>query len=677
MKSKILPLAILMFALLALALLPGEAGAEGPVGGPEGAPEPPPLASVTALEPPPALPAVPSGPTPSLPDDVRLPSSDRTGVAAASSPAGWICDTIGGCWANVIRDPSYCLVDQAKGGVATGLSYPVYYWRASDYLIASGHAYIWWQWYIWNGRAWVGQGWSAPVRDNVDASYRNAFIANAYVLMDSNVGVVGGQGRAQGPRIDYGARAGLRGNVWYALEYYVALSGIGNDPYRIERRWAQFTNGTTVSYTCGANFPNRAQASDVSASVTAPTPPSQPASNARVYLPFMLAPGGAAVQPTPTPAPTIQLPPTPSQPGTAGNMLNANFEAGRNAGWSETSTRNLPVVMQPPKGIAARSGKYVAWFGGAHNDTSTLSQTLTVPATHPYLSLYLIGISEEEKCNYDRATFWIDEYHVASVNLCKPLNFYSWLRGQINLRPFVGRQVTLRIEMTTDDSLNSSLFLDDLSFESGVILATPSPTRTPAPNNGPIRNPGFELGDNGDWSSWTKSGTRNIYLNDGAHDGKWLAWLGGVNNEDGYIEQSLYIPHDKPYLTYWGWINSAESGCGGDRASFWAGNTELFGYSLCSQYNNTRWGQGWTNFKAYAGTTQKVRIRVQTNGAQLSSLYLDDFAWAASPPSAGVAAEGAASGAASGAAPASNSGQPDSILELAPIEEAESKIPLR
>ena len=256
--------------------------------------------------------------------------------------------------------------------------------------------------------------------------------------------------------------------------------------------------------------------------------------------------------------------------------------------------------------------------------------------------------SQEESCHYDRATIWIDQYYVTSIGLCSAKNVHAWLRSKIDLRDFAGQIVVFAIEVETDASLYSSVFVGDLSFESGVLIPTPGATATPTPTSIPatpvptatsvpageeIRNPGFELGDNGDWESSPLSGASNIFPNDGAHSGSWLAWLGGAHNEVGYIEQSFYIPADRPYLTYWGWISTEESNCGADHAMFLAGSTELYGYDLCTPYNSAGWGQGWVNLAAYAGTTQTIRIQVQTDGILLSSLYLDDFSLAALPPS--------------------------------------------
>ena len=292
------------------------------------------------------------------------------------------------------------------------------------------------------------------------------------------------------------------------------------------------------------------------------------AATPRIYLPLVLrqtslGPDGTGPLPPGSGiTPVVPPPPTVSVPATTGTMGNANFDAGRNGAWTEFSSRGFAVIMQGPDGYKPRSGQYLAWLGGANNDVSKLAQTFTVPASHPFLSLYLMTYSDEVKCFYDRATFLIDDQTVAYANLCREYNFYPWVRGYVNLDGFAGKQITFSVRVETDGTLPSSLFLDDLTFESGVVQSavtpspTPSPTPTPPPGNGSLRNPSFELGDNGDWGTGSAAGNTNIVKVTGAHSGSWVAWLGLLQNEDGYIEQTVFIPNDKPYLTYWGWVVS-------------------------------------------------------------------------------------------------------------------------
>jgi hypothetical protein len=645
-----------------------------------------------------------------------MPAIAARASSAPTEPHAWTCQDYGvPCWVFIGQSPSSCFVDPSKRALRIGLVYPVYQWQIP---LAQGRAWIYHRFWVWNPttQKWSTNGWSSPYMAVVNTNYEEVFLKNQFSLDD--LGYVG----SPGPYVAPIPVLGAVGPTWVMIERYVYLSGVLDEPLTSVSSWVTFDIGSRM---CGYNFPGTAQ----SVAALAPTPPGQGgASLSNIFLPLIVRPPGSGAVPTPTtptatPTLNMQLPPTPSGPSTTGDMRNADFEAGRNNGWSETSTRGYAIVRTGPAGFAARSGQYLAWLGGAHNETSIISQTLTVPASHPYLSLYLMASSEEDSCYYDRATIWADEYQVATIGLCKPLNFHSWLRGQIDMRAFAGQKVAFAIKVETDDTLLSHVFLDDLTFESGVVLptatptpavtptrtptaiptltATPTRTQTPIPSSTPtraptvtplststptrtstpdsgsasIRNPGFELGDNGDWGSGSSSGNRNICSNGGAHTGGWLAWLGGAHNEDGYIEQTLYIPHDRPYLTYWGWVSSQEATCGGDYVSFLVGSTELFRYNLCTQYNSSRWWQDSANLKAYSGTTQKIRIRIQTNGTLLSSLYLDDFAFAIAPPASGIASGlGAESAGDHGAPGGAEAIQTDGRV---PARRPESKEPAR
>lgn len=585
-------------------------------------------------------------------DAPPLPRGFPAPGAAVAGPSGGSPSAICGpwqCWRVWRKEQSSCQADLSKRALTIGLAYPMYEWTA---FVGSSRAAIYFRYwkYSYERSRWEYYPWWGPMISDVSApNYKYVFLGNGHFASQPWTGEISGWGSLTDfnkPRVDPVSVAGLTGGHYFMIQYYVYLSGMGNDGWNtVDQGFVRFWGNNVV---CGYTFLSQAQSATVSEEAAlpaapAPTPPALLDGRPRAtYLPLIIMPAAPATRPTPTPTATFVAPPRPTPGGapTTGDMRNADFEAGRNAGWQEYSSLNYTIVRQGPKGFPARSGQYLAWLGGVVNERSAISQTLTVPASHPYLSLYLMASSNEDYCYYDTAKIWVDEYHVASIGLCKPFNFHSWLRGQIDMRPFAGQQVAFRIEVENDETLISHVFVDDLMWESGVVLptvtptpaATPTRTPTPAPSGGIIRNPGFELGDNGDWGSATKSGIRNIFLNDGARSGRWLAWLGGIHNEDGYIEQTLYIPHDRPYLTYWGWISSQETSCVNDTITFYAGSTSLGGYGLCAQYNNTRWGQGSVNLKAYSGTTQRIRIRVQTNSALLSSLYLDDFAFAAAAP---------------------------------------------
>ena len=101
-----------------------------------------------------------------------------------------------------------------------------------------------------------------------------------------------------------------------------------------------------------------------------------------------------------------------------------------------------------------------------------------------------------------------------------------------------------------------------------------------------------------------------MYQSGSAHSGSWLAYLGGADDEVAYIEQTVNVPTDKPYLTLWLWIYSQDV-CGYDFMSYRANSTPFFTYNLCTQTNTNGWVPHAMDLSNYAGGP--VTIQVQSN----------------------------------------------------------------
>ena len=146
-------------------------------------------------------------------------------------------------------------------------------------------------------------------------------------------------------------------------------------------------------------------------------------------------------------------------------VTNGDFESG-NSAWTEAST-NYPNIIMNDARIKARSGKYYAWLGGNDNETSLLSQSITVQSDAPYLRLYYM-LSSKEKCGnrYDTAQITIDGEIVPNGNLelCTRNTAATWKPLTIDLTNQVGQTVTLSVTTTTDESIVSSLWIDDIGF---------------------------------------------------------------------------------------------------------------------------------------------------------------------------------------------------------------------
>lgn len=162
-------------------------------------------------------------------------------------------------------------------------------------------------------------------------------------------------------------------------------------------------------------------------------------------------------------------PPTP-----AATINNGDFETGPGGGWAESST----VLGDKPGAIikelhdtsivAPRSGRYVAWFGGVHDDISILSQPITLPAGASHLVYAYRAYSEEPACGVDGGELALVRGETVnildSVELCLATEREQWTLRQIDLTPYAGQTWTLRLRVATNGSLYSHFFVDDIGI---------------------------------------------------------------------------------------------------------------------------------------------------------------------------------------------------------------------
>ena len=142
---------------------------------------------------------------------------------------------------------------------------------------------------------------------------------------------------------------------------------------------------------------------------------------------------------------------------------NPGFELGRTV-WTEYSSGGWDLIYQAAETpVAAHDGNWLAWLGGDASETSRLSQTITISGTAPYLHFWYY-IASEDACGYDFFRVKVNGSQVISANLCSSTNTNGWVKAVVNLSGMVGASKTVMFEVTTDSSLNSNLFLDDVSM---------------------------------------------------------------------------------------------------------------------------------------------------------------------------------------------------------------------
>ena len=182
-----------------------------------------------------------------------------------------------------------------------------------------------------------------------------------------------------------------------------------------------------------------------------------------VYLPLVFRrywPGA----PTPTP------PPCP-------NLRNGDFEQGPVI-WTEYSQNGWDLILNGgwPGSVRPHSGIWAVWEGGDDNEVCYIEQQTLVPAGAPYFR-YWHWIASQDYCGYDFAYVRVNGVTEDQYSLCSANNTNGWAMHVVNLSAYANQCVTVQIRVTTDSSLNSNLFIDDVAFQStpqgGQVLPLP------------------------------------------------------------------------------------------------------------------------------------------------------------------------------------------------------------
>lgn len=156
-----------------------------------------------------------------------------------------------------------------------------------------------------------------------------------------------------------------------------------------------------------------------------------------------------------------------ANPTPAVGLLNGDFEQGRSV-WTEYSLKGWTLIVQGtslPGGVTPHSGTWAAWLGGDSDETSYIEQQVFVSPTLPHLK-YFRWISSADTCGFDVAKVMVNGTVVEQFDLCTGNQTPTWTYTSVSLVDYIGQTVTLRIQVTTDGSSNSNLFLDDLTLQS-------------------------------------------------------------------------------------------------------------------------------------------------------------------------------------------------------------------
>ena len=266
---------------------------------------------------------------------------------------------------------------------------------------------------------------------------------------------------------------------WYACtDTCIGVTNISNSG-------ATMTADLQVS--CGAPPPT-ATPTPTSGPSPTPTPTPTPGpSTPLIYLPLVFRHYWAG---GPTPTPTSPPTPTPSPtPLPCPNLGNGDFEQGPVI-WTQYSKNGWDLILNGgwPGPVHPRSGVWAVWEGGDYDEVCYIEQQTLVPAATPYFRYYH-WIASEDTCGYDFAYVRVNGVTVDQYDLCSANDTNGWAMHVVNLSAYANQCVTVQIRVTTDSSLNSNLFIDDVAFQStplgGRVIPLPFDPDAARPRSGP------------------------------------------------------------------------------------------------------------------------------------------------------------------------------------------------
>lgn len=156
-------------------------------------------------------------------------------------------------------------------------------------------------------------------------------------------------------------------------------------------------------------------------------------------------------------------------------ILNGDFETGQDGSWTEYSSHGWDLISNENLPVSPHSGSWLVWLGGGNNEVSKLSQEITIDSLNPYIHFWYWAASEDY-CGYDFFKVKINSAVVDEMDLCDANDTNEWVELVLDLSAYVGSQVTLMFEVSTDSSLNSNLFVDDVSMDSSSSLTLQLPS---------------------------------------------------------------------------------------------------------------------------------------------------------------------------------------------------------
>jgi hypothetical protein len=311
----------------------------------------------------------------------------------------------------------------------------------------------------------------------------------------------------------------------------------------------------------------------------------------------------------------------------AASVFNGNFENGPDGTWTEYSAWGLPVILTSTVlPVTPHSGNWAVWLGGVSDEVSIISQTVVITSGESILSYWLWSASEDV-CGYDFGKILINNNEVYSIDLCTNTNTNGWVNRTLDLSAYIGQDVDLQFRGETDDSLNSNLFIDDVSLRQGHYVYLPLINKNSCAfhfsDDFSNPNSGWNVGGDGNYLLQYLGGEYRILLN---NPDSWAFGLPDLDLPGNYrldvdTRQTSYYESAQGMLFGIGW------GANGNFETYqFLVNPTTQEYLLDKRSMNGSWNApiGWTYTSRIHPGTETNHLRVERIGSAIH-LYINGY----------------------------------------------------
>ncbi|MEX1019189.1 MAG: trypsin-like serine protease [Litorilinea sp.] len=142
-------------------------------------------------------------------------------------------------------------------------------------------------------------------------------------------------------------------------------------------------------------------------------------------------------------------------------IRNGNFADGGNSDWQQESAIFADALILSVQFLPflPHNGIYAAWLGGANQEISRLSQTVTFGATVTELR-FQYWLDSGDACGNDWVWVEAGDIILREYALCLAENTGGWREARLDVRGLRGQTVPLTFHLFTDENSPSSFFVD-------------------------------------------------------------------------------------------------------------------------------------------------------------------------------------------------------------------------